>query len=244
MYYTRTAVAAAAAGLLLAAGCTPTSAPDAAAPSAPAITSPSPLPSVPMPADAEELIGLTQTALAAASSMTVRGGGGSEGDTTTIDLTGALDDSAYHLLMGQGEASVEIIVVEAELYLKANQEFFTAIGAEVEGEEYAGRWVTGDSELTAGLSEMSPSSLVDMFVEALAVDNVDPDVTRDNIEGRDVFVLTNAEGPESGQASIAADGTWLPVRFTGSENSSFTFSGWNEPVTVQAPPADQVVSIE
>lgn len=241
----RTAAASTVTALLLVAGgCAPASDTTTPAPSSPVATSSSAPPPIAAPADAEALIGLTQAALADATSLTVRGGGGADDERTTIDLTGSLDDSAYHLLMGQGEVSVEITVAGGNLYLKANEEFFAAIGAEDEAQQYAGRWVTGDSDLAAGLSTMTPKSLVDMFVEALAVDSVAPEVTTGTIEGREVFVLTNAQGADSGQASIAADGTWLPVQFTGSENSSFTFSGWNEPVTVQAPPADQVVSIE
>lgn len=238
MLRTRTAATALAALLLATAGCTqpgPASTTSAGATAAP-------VPTVAAPSTAAELAEKTQAALEAATSVTIKGGGEQEGTVTSVDLTGTLDETSYHLLMIQGDATFEIVVVGEEFYLKGNEAFFTQIDADPADMQYADRWVTGES-VGGSNFDMTPASLLGSLSMGLAADGLSPEVTVGKVDGQDVFIVTNAEGASSGQYSVAADGTWLPVKFTAAD-VEFTFSQWNQPVTVAAPPADQVTTIE
>lgn len=239
MLRTRTAAATALAAIALAvAGCTQPS-PASTTSAGPAVTQ---VPTVAAPSTAAELAEKTQAALQAATSVAIKGGGEEEGTRTTLDLTGMLDDSSYRLLMTQGDGTFEIIVVGQDFYLKGNEAFLTQIGADPADMKYAGQWVTGEGVAGSNL-DMTPSSLLKSLSMGLSADGLSPEVTTGKVDGQDVFIATNADGASSGQYSIAADGTWLPVMFTGAD-VEFTFSQWNQPVTVAAPPADQVTTIE
>lgn len=240
MLRTRAAAATALAAIALAvAGCTqpgPASTTSAGATATPAA------PTVAAPSTAAELAEKTQAAIEAATSVAIKGGGEQDGTRTFVDLIGTLDETSYHLLMTQGDATFEIIAVGSDFYLKANEAFFTQIGADPADMQYADKWVTGESVGASNL-DMNPTSLLGSLSMGLAADGLSPEVTSGTVDGQDVFIVTNAEGATSGQYSIAADGSWLPVKFTAAD-VEFTFSQWNQPVTVEAPPSDQVTTIE
>lgn len=191
-----------------------------------------------MPATAEELVVKTQAAMKAATSVTMKGAFTSDGQANTFDASGMLDNSNYRVSLGQGGATIDLIFAESQLFLKADKSFWAESGSDEGSAEYAGKWVQVNEELRSVLKEMNPGFLIGTMSESFTSDKLSPEVTRGTAGGQDVFVLTSSKGAASGQFSIAADGTWLPVMYETTSKASpgsMTFSEWNMAPAVKAP---------
>ncbi|MGB7962420.1 MAG: hypothetical protein WCF12_05590 [Propionicimonas sp.] len=241
----RTRVAAAIAGAaLIATGCaapsTTTTSSGGSAPATTAAPTPTPTPTqtVEIPATTEELVVKTQAAMKAATSVTMAGAFTSDGQANTVEAKGMLDGSLYQVKLGQDGATIDLIFAESQLFLKADESFWAESGADQAGAEYAGKWVQLNDELSAQLKDMTPGFLLGSMSDNFTADKLGPKVTRGSVGGQDVFIVISSKGAASGQFSIAADGTWLPVRYeTTSKDSpgSMTFSEWNMAPAVKAP---------
>jgi hypothetical protein len=191
-----------------------------------------------MPATAKELVVKTQAAMKAATSVTMKGAFTTGGQANTFEASGMLDSSNYRVSLGQGTATIDLIFAESQLFVKADKSFWAESGSDKGSTEYAGKWVQANEELSAVLKEMNPGFLIGTMSENFTSDKLSPEVTRGMAGGQDVFVVTSSKGAASGQFSIAADGTWLPVMYeTTSKDSpgSMTFSEWNMAPAVKAP---------
>lgn len=240
MFRTRV-VAAIAGATLIATGCAAPS--TTATSSAPATTAavtptPTPTPTVEMPAKAEELVVKTKAAMKAATSVTMKGGFTSDGQENTFDASGMLDGSNYRVVLGQGGATIDLIFAESQLFLKADKDFWAESGGDEASAEYVGKWVQVNAELSAVLKEMNPGFLISTMSDSFTSEKLAPEVTRGTVGSQDVFIVTSSKGAASGQFSIAADGTWLPLKYeTTSKDSpgSMTFTEWNSAPAVKAP---------
>lgn len=242
MFRTRV-VAAIAGATLIATGCAAPSTP--ATNSAPATTAavtptptPTPTPTVVMPAAADELVVKTQAAMKAATSVTMKGGFTSDGQENTFDASGKLDGSNYRVALGQGGATIDLIFAESLLFLKADKDFWAESGGDQASAQYVGKWVQVNAELGAVLKEMNPGFLISTMSDSFTSEKLAPEVTRGTVGSQDVFIVTSSKGAAAGEFSIAADGTWLPVKYeTTSKDSpgSMTFTEWNSAPAVKAP---------
>ncbi len=236
---------------LLAAGCTQPTTPatggSASVPAATAATSSAPsTPVVVAPATAEELAQKTQAALKAATSVTMKGAFTSDGQDTSFDASGRLDGSNYRMTLSQGGATFHLNMVDGVLYVKADEVFWAQAGSDAKSAQYKGKWVKVNKALGATLKEMTPGFLLESMSENFTAEKLAPEVTEGTVDGVAVFIVSNAKGASSGQFSIAADGSWLPLKYeTTSQDSpgAMTFSEWNSAPVVEAPPAAEVVEM-
>ena len=207
-----------------------------AAPSTPAIAA---------PASATELVSKVKTAVAAAKSATAKASGMNNGKTFSMDMSGTLDAKNSTLKMTQDGASVQTMVVDGAVYLKADKAFWDSQGQSAAAAVIGDKWAKLPAAQSDDFLKTSISSVLNQMLSAMTEDKLAASVESAELDGKKVFVVTHAKGKDEAQMFVAADGTWLPVKVTGkaSETAVVTLTEWNSVAPVVAPPADQVLDM-
>jgi hypothetical protein len=177
-----------------------------------------------------------KVAAKAAKSVHISGSGTSDGKPVTIDAFGLLDGTAQSVSMSQDTAAFQVVTVGGVTYLKANTAFWTSANLGTDPASVADKWVKFGPKTSQGFASMSVPSLIDSMFTEMATD-LAPDVTKGEAKGIAVFSVTSAKGAANGVFSVAADGSWLPVRQTGTvpNTADLTFAQWGSADTVTAP---------
>jgi hypothetical protein len=193
---------------------------------------------------ADEILKKATTALQAAKSVRIKGEGGSGTARFAIDLRYAGDTSTGTL--GINGQTIELRKLARTVYLKGSREFWVGNGGETAARLLTGKWLK--TPLTdkrfSGLSE-----LTDLKEAATGI--LDPDGTitkgeQKTVNGVPCIGLVSS-GKDGGRLWVAATGQPYPVRIEPSAESgqkgALDFTGYGESVTVEPPPADQVVDV-
>jgi hypothetical protein len=193
---------------------------------------------------ADEILTKATSALQAAGSVRIKGEGGTGGQRFSIDLRYADENSTGTL--GMSGQTIELRKLGQTVYLKGSREFWTGNGGEAAAQLLTGKWLK--TPLTdkrfSGLSEITD-------LREAAKGLLDPDGTiskgaEKTVNGVPSIGLLSS-GTDGGTLWVATTGEPYPVRVEpGAESGqqgALDFTGYGESVTVEAPPADQVVDV-
>jgi hypothetical protein len=158
---------------------------------------------------------------------------------TTLDLTIGKDTATGSVI--EGGLTAQLLAVGGTTYIKGDKAFWDSSSGAGSGDVLAGKWVV------AGSTKGVDTSGLDQFTDVgRAVDTVltpTGSLTKggvSSIDGQSVVALTDSDGST---LYVALDGPPYPVRIEPKDPTTNppTFSDWNVPVTIAAPPPDQVV---
>ncbi|MFL6130728.1 MAG: hypothetical protein ACJ73E_16900 [Mycobacteriales bacterium] len=193
---------------------------------------------------AEEILKKATAALTAAGSVRIKGEGGTGNQRFAIDLRYSEANSTGTLkINGQ---TVELRKLGQAVYLKGSRELWVRNGGEAVAQLLAGKWLK--TPLTdrrfSGLS-----ALTDLGEAAKGILDPDGTVTKDGrktVNGVPCVGLVSS-GKDGGTLWVATAGEPYPIRIEPSagsgEQGALDFTGYGESVTVDPPPADQVVDV-
>ena len=193
---------------------------------------------------AEEILKKAEAALRDAGSVRIKGEGGSGTESFAIDLRYADGNSTGTL--GINGQTIELRKLGQTVYLKGSREFWTSSGGEGAAQLLTGKWLKTplSDKRFGGLSELTD---LDEAADGL----LDPDgaITKGEqktVNGVPCVGLVNS-GKDGGTLWVATTGEPYPVRIEpdpkSGEEGAIDFTGYGETVTVEAPPADQVVDV-
>jgi hypothetical protein len=193
---------------------------------------------------AQEILAKAVSALQAAKSVRIKGEGGAGGERFSIDLRYAGENSTGTL--GSSGQTIELRKLGQTVYLKGSREFWTDNGGEGAAQLLAGKWLkTPVTDPRFGkLSEVT-----DLRETAESILDPDGTITKGaekTVNGVPSVGLVSS-GKDGGTLWVATTGEPYPVRIEpgaqSGQQGALDFTGYGESVTVEAPPADQVVDV-
>ncbi|MGW6913228.1 hypothetical protein ACWGB8_05305 [Kitasatospora sp. NPDC054939] len=225
--------------------------PNAAAPSTAA---PSPTPTVPAldteKLTAEEIEKKAKDAMAAATSVHIKGQAAMDTGSMKIDLILDTKGQCTGTMAMGAVGSFEIISDGTKAWLKPDAAFWKSQagpGGDKAAELFKGRYLTGDMS-DREMKQMASFCNLAVFTKDLT-DADGGKVTKGSagtVNGLKTFSLNsvNKDGEKS-LVHIATEGKPYPVRVenTGSEPGTIDFTDYDKPVQVTPPPADNVIDM-
>ncbi|MER8187286.1 hypothetical protein [Kitasatospora sp. NPDC094015] len=201
---------------------------------------------------AAEIEKQAQAAMASLSSVKVSGNLMVEGQKMTLDLATDTKGNCQGTIGVAGMGLIEIIHTGGSSYLKPDAAFWKAIVGQkgdakagaAAAELFKGRYLTGakdDPEL-AELSDMC-----DMIKSMTENDDTDDGAIKGAAatvgEVRTFTVISTDDDGSRTTAHVATEGKPYLVKVTheGTDPGEMSFSDFDKPITVQAPPADNVI---
>jgi hypothetical protein len=186
------------------------------------------------------------TAYEGASSVHAKGSVTESSGTITIDVQLNKDSAAGTI--GQGDTTIPMMWVGNVYYFKFTAAVLKMAGASATtspGNLMKDKWVSSDSKLAAGM--------VGGFKDFLSYDTFLPKTAgltksasfaaagTDTVDGVPVLVFHSVDGSA---VDVSATSPHYLTRMSGptSNPGSFDFTGWNQPVPISAPPANQMYS--
>lgn len=210
--------------------------------SEPPPSSPSPSPAAsPTPngidkLDAEQILERTSAAANAAESVRVNAQTQSQSGESVLEMSLTKTGSQGRQ---SGQNTLEIISTDQTLYLKGDQTFNEAVAGPSRAPEIEGKWVSVPANDPQAASFSGLASSTAFFSSLLNAQGDPKKVAPKDVEGvRCVGLQT-----EAGTLWVSTVGEPYPVAVEARQagQGRVTMSAWNEPVTITAPPADEVV---
>jgi hypothetical protein len=166
---------------------------------------------------AQQIVTDVSNALAKVKSFHLAGSETDKDGLTTVSGDVAMP-GRLHLALHNGDATVELVLVGNDAYIKANRAFWNKTpGAASLGALLADKWVRAPSGSTPGLGQFSaltdPSTIGYCFVQSHH-----GSITKsgtDTVDGKKAVVLVdegNAPGATPGKLFVATTGDPLPLR--------------------------------
>lgn len=206
---------------------------DAQTPSSPAVAT---------PPEANQLLAKVRAAVGSAKSVRIVASGLSDGKPMQMQLAGARDGSNGEFTIVMEGAKFDMIATGGDQFLKGDEKFWTEQGKETAGIAtlLSGKWVRMPAAMKAPMSQFSVGTLLSSLEGDLTDGSVSATVETGQVGGKAVYVLTSTKGKDDGQIFVAADGSFLPVKFTGkaADQATATFSDWDRVAPVNAPTRD------
>ena len=216
--------------------------PAATTAAASATTSESLAPAAGAPTSAEIVDKVRANTLAATSATVTGQVADPDGDIDLV-LKGTEDGSKADVqLRIEGKGEARLIVIGDTLYMKGDDAFWEAQGAAQMVELAGGKYVKVPVGEMSGMFEgFTISSLTgELFKDDDSID-VSDEVGEESVDGVDCWVLTS---DSRGAKMYVSKGDFMLVRIQGPEDEGqFDFSGWDEPLDVTAPAANEVVDL-
>jgi len=194
---------------------------------------------------ATEILAKAKTALTQASSVHIKGGGVSDGQQFALDMRyGTAGATGSLTINGQ---VIELLRVGSTAYLKGTEAFWRSSSRSTAvAELLKGRYL----ELPANRPDFAElTSFTDLRKDAAELVTPEGEITkggRKTVYGVEAIALDSSKG---GTLYVALRGEPYPLQAVSSaeaksgDTGSLDFLDYGVPVTVTAPPADQVVDI-
>jgi hypothetical protein len=208
-----------------------------------------------------QILADTQRALGSVSSFHIAGTQTDKNGPSTITGDVSLPGKV-HIALHQGAVDLEIIVIGADGYFKANLAFWQGQGSPAAAGLFAGRWAKVPAASAPGFSQFSaltnPATIGHCFLGSRH--GAITKVGTSSVAGAPVVVLADdgkAPGTSPGQVYIASTGQPLPLRSTqtgpqqpggvpdatcnekdvssSTTAGDITYSAYNQPVSIVAP---------
>ncbi len=184
---------------------------------------------------ADEILDRTREAVDAASSVYVSGEGSTADKTIGIDmrLTAAGQATGSLTISGQ---EVQLVIVDDTTYFSAGEAFWSTQVAPELVPEVAGKFVEVPPEQDSFGTIATYKGFFGDLLQPEGAVKVGEQTTVD-----DVSVIELIDTKDGGILYVALEGEPLPLKVATENEGELILSEWNEPVTVEAPPADQIV---
>jgi hypothetical protein len=185
---------------------------------------------------ADQILAATRTAAQSASSVHVVAGSKiTHGGSLTLDAS--LAKNQAHAQISVLGMTYEVIRDGDTLYVKGNRVFAARLGAVLGVKIPANQWLTGP---TKGVLAQT-GGFTDIERELPAILSGSGPVSKGakiKINGQPAITLKETRKLYTGVLYVATTGQPYPIKLikTGRETGQTTFTGWNHPVTVTAPP--------
>ncbi|WP_405010759.1 hypothetical protein [Kitasatospora sp. NBC_01539] len=206
---------------------------------------------------AKEISGQAHAAMKTVTAMKASGTFSSEGSVTTVDLAADKQGNCAGTIGHPGQGTAEVLSTGTTTWLKPDEAFWKNIGKSLGGSEkqiavvtqlFGGRYLTGEGSDQS----LTEAAFMCGMVKAITGDDGTDEVTSEKgtagtTGGVKTFsiVVADAEGTKT-TLHIATEGKPYLVAMEQKEGDSpaeLTFSDFDKPVTVQQPPADQVIDL-
>ncbi|MBT2470555.1 hypothetical protein J7E97_22460 [Streptomyces sp. ISL-66] len=188
----------------------------------------------------------------AADSLRVKGSDASDEEPMAFDLALAKQGDCDGNITSEG-ATAALRKVSQTMYMKGDEKFWQQMGkgeatsaeeAAAVAELLKGRWVkiSAEEAKKEGLAAICDA---DALLEP--ADSTKTGLTKGadtTLDGKKAAVLTKKDGAETLTFYVAKEGEPYLLKFTsqgGKEPKSAEFSDFNAPITVAAPPAEQII---
>ncbi|MFE7560601.1 hypothetical protein [Kitasatospora sp. NPDC057500] len=200
---------------------------------------------------AEEIQKKAKDALAGAGSVKVAGSVGNGAEKMTIDLALDTKGQCKGGITMPGMGKFELLGDGKQVFLKPDAEFITNVaGGGAEGAKAAellkGRYIAGVQD-DPEMKELTTACNLKELTKSFLDDGKSTDLTKGSagtVNGAKTFSVKskNSSGDEV-VLHVATEGTPYPLRVekTGDDGGQMDFTEIDKPLTVQAPPADQVI---
>jgi hypothetical protein len=191
---------------------------------------------------ADEILEKARQAVSEAKSVRVSGDT-VEDDGTKLGIDYQISQTGTTGTVTVEGATFEILVTGEDFLMKGDKEAWTTITGEAgAGEVFAGRWVKvptddEDFEDLEGLADWG------LFVEKIFTpDGSFSKGETKQIDGVEVIGLVD-DGKDGGTLWIPVHDEPLPVQGIDEDGLTIEFRDWGKPVTIQTPPADEVIDL-
>jgi hypothetical protein len=189
---------------------------------------------------ADEIFEKTKAAVAAAKSVHAVGDTIDRGTTVKLDLQ-VSETGSVGTLTAQG-TTIEMLFAGDAFFIKADKESWTALtGNAAAGEVLEGRYVKVPTTAHE-LADLRGFVDWDMFVkEAIMKDGLTTKGKTKAINGEEAIGLIDTQ---SGWTLwIPAEGKPLPLQVVDPGGNTIQLRDWGKPVSIETPPADQVIDL-
>ena len=244
--FSRAAVALAAAGTLVLAGCSAgTSQSEPSSSSSTTSSATSTKKSVPSSA---QLLKDMKAAAFEAQSVRMRGEMTLDGKPSAFEIAGAKGSNNWvaNITSSPSGGTADIINVDGALYVKGDREFWNAQGAVAADDYLQGKYLrVPASEAGAGMEQYSIDNMLKMLYEdeVSASDGWGTKVEETTLDDKPVYMLSD-RGDEETKIYLSAEDEHQLYKAVGKmdDGSGFTvtFTEWDAVAPVTAPPPDQV----
>ena len=214
---------------------TPASSVSSAGPASSAAPTPSATSSA--AADAKALLADAQKAFRGADAVRLKGTMVDAGDTMKLDIlmTGSGDSEAIIGFAGQG--TVKIRTIGKDAYVSGDDKFWKNAG--LPAGVLRGKWIKTKTT-SSDFKDLLELTSLDKWAE-----NLTPDGDLTVVEGKDFDGVKTVGLDDQSDAVfyVAADGDHRPIAIIPKKASdgALKFTQWNEPVTIEVPPASSIV---
>jgi hypothetical protein len=183
---------------------------------------------------ATEIVSEAKSAADSASSVHVSGSVKSAGAPVTLDLNLASGKGGKGEI-SQGGYTFKLILVGETAYISGSSSFYKHLGGAAAASLLAGKWLkvpvsTGEFASFSSLADMR--KLID---STLANHGTLKKGSTSTVGGQQAIAVTDSTN--GGSLYVATTGKPYPLQLSkgGSESGTIAFSGWNEPVAIEAP---------
>jgi hypothetical protein len=181
-----------------------------------------------------QIVAAAESATKGATSYEISGSGGSSGVTSfDLKVVGA-DISGSYTLSG---ATVDLIDISSNIYIKAPASFYTGEGASAAGAALLGGvWVEIPASSSYASDFSSLSNITDIPSKLSSTSATFTSDGTGTVDGQSVVFLKDTTGGDV--VAIATSGPAYPlqVKETGSTAGTYDLSNWNSIATFTAPP--------
>lgn len=181
----------------------------------------------------------------AAKTGTARGQITERGETMKIDFQGTNDGSTSDIRADLGpKGKVHLVSVGGSIYMQADAAFWKSEGAPAIVQKAGDKFIKAPAAETALAKEITINAFLTEALGQLTPDKISDEVGEATVDGKDCWIVTDKRGTQEGAIYVSKDAYQL-VRFTGSTATpgQVDFSGWNEDLTISAPPQDQIFNL-
>jgi hypothetical protein len=180
-----------------------------------------------------QIVAAAESATRGATSYEISGSGGSSGVTSfDLKVVGA-DISGSYTLSG---ATVDLIDISSNIYIKAPASFYTGEGASAAGAALLGGvWVEIPASSSYASDFSSLSSITDIPSKLSTTTATFTSDGTSTVDGQSVVLLKDTSGDV---VAIATSGPAyiLQLTSTGTDAGTYDFSNWNSVPAITAPP--------
>lgn len=181
------------------------------------------------------------TASASAESVHAEGKMGGDGLQMQIDMRIKGDEGGAGFFINNGQR-VDLIRLKTTVYFKGDKAFWTEMAGDTVAEAFAGKWVKTTTEDKDMAELASLTGAEQMFADGLDYgDDLPTKGKPQTVDGQLVLPLTDSDGQI---AYVALTGKPRILKIASKDGTYSTTYTYDEPVTLKAPPASEVVDLD